>query len=323
MVTVLVIGGAGFVGSNMVRGAIKRGFKVRVLDDLSLGSLRNLAGLRDIEFTKGDVISEETVEKVTRGVDYIFHEAAASSSQMFVPDPRKGMDINLAGFLNVLHYASENCVKKVVYALTSSAYGNSPVPWKEDHLSLEKCPNVYAFSLLARAFFGKLYSESYGLDTLGLIYFSVYGPHERAKGQFANVISQFLWSMMRNEPPVLYGNGNQSRDFIHVDDVVEANFLAIEAKASGQVINIGTGVETTMNEIVDLLKKFLSKKTEPVYAPNPIVGYCYRTLADVYKADRVLRFKAKISIEEGIRLLVDFYRDKSGQAITACDKERD
>lgn len=304
--SVLVIGGAGFIGSNIVHMAISEGFSVRILDNMYTGSKSNLNGLR-VDLMEGDVRDPKVVDAATKNVDYVFHEAAASSSQMFVPDPREGMNINLQGFLNVLHYACRNEVDKVVYAMSSSAYGNLPTPWREVDLSLENCPNVYAYSLLARAFFGKLYSNSYGLDTLGLIYFSVYGAYEKAKNQYANVISQFLWAMMRNEAPVLYGDGNQSRDYVYASDVAEANLLAAKSKASGDMINIGSGVETTMNETVRIINELLNKDLKPVHAPNPIMGYCYRTLADVTKAKKVIGFRTKVSLEEGVRRLISFY----------------
>jgi len=302
----LVIGGAGFIGSNIVRKAIDRNLEVRVLDNMFTGSRSNLAAL-DVELVEGDVRNESVTDKATRDVDYVFHEAAASSSQMFVPNPKEGMDVNLTGFLNVLHSASKNGVRKVVYAVSSSLYGNAPVPWVEDNINLKDCPNAYAYSLLARSFFAKLYSDHQNLKSLGLIYFSVYGPYEKAKGNYANIISQFLWSMMKNDRPILYGDGNQTRDFIHVDDVAEANLLAAEANLTGEVLNIGTGVETSMRRVVDLLNQNLGTKSEPIYKPNPILGYCYRTLADTKKAERLLSFRAKVTLEEGLRSLLRFY----------------
>jgi UDP-glucose 4-epimerase len=226
---------------------------------------------------------------------------------MFVPDPREGMDVNFRGFLNVLHYSSKNGVERVVYAMSSSMYGNAPVPWKEEDLSIEACPNAYAYSLLARSFFGRFYSEHQSIKTLGLIYFSVYGPYEKAKGPYANIISQFLWAMAKGESPVLYGDGLQSRDFVHVDDVVEANFLAMQTAASGKLINIGSGKETSMKRIVELLNQYLGTSLKPNYAPNPIIGYCYRTLADTRQAHSLLSFLSRLSLEDGLRSLVRFY----------------
>jgi UDP-glucose 4-epimerase len=305
---VLVTGGAGFIGSNIAREASRRAFRVRVLDNLSLGSMNNFSGIDDLEFIKGDVRDEETIKNVTKDVDYIFHQASASSSPMFVPDPREGINLNLQGFQNVLEYAARNGAKKVVYAMTSSSYGNRPVPWKEADLSLSDCPSAYAFSLLTRSFLGKLYSEQRGLGTVGLVYFSVYGSYERAKGRFANVVSQFLWSMMKGQRPVLYGDGLQKRDFVHVSYVVEANFLAATSNSTGDFFNVGTGREASMSETVDMLNEYMKTSLKPVCVKNPISGYCYRTLADTSKAKKVLGFKAKVSLEEGLRSLIEFYR---------------
>jgi UDP-glucose 4-epimerase len=307
---VLVTGGAGFVGSNIAREASQRGFEVRVLDSLSLGSVNNLAEIKNVEFVKGDVMDEQTVKAVTKDVDYIFHEASASSSPMFVPDPRKGININLEGFQNVLEYAAQNNVKKVVYAMTSSSYGNMPVPWKESDLTLKNCPSAYAYSLYARSFLAKLYSEQRGLGTAGLVYFSVYGPYEQAKGRFANVVSQFLWLMKKGERPVLYGDGSQARDYVHVSDVVQANFLAATSKSTGDYFNVGTGREVSMIQTVDMLNDLMKTNLKPVCVENPIAGYCYRTLAATSKAEKVLGFKAKVTLEQGLRSLIEFYDER-------------
>ncbi len=308
---VLVTGGAGFIGSNIAREASKRGFEVRVLDNLSLGSIDNLTGIDKLEFVKGDVMDDQTVKRCMNGVELVFHQAAASSSPMFVPDPRKGINVNLEGFQNVLENAAQNNVKKVVYAMTSSSYGNMSVPWKESDLTLEGNPSAYAYSLYARSFLAKLYSEQRGLATAGLIYFSVYGPFEKAKGRFANVLSQFLWSMKNGERPVLYGDGTQARDYIHVSDVVEANFLAATPKSTGDYFNVGTGREVSMIQTVKMLNRLMGTKLEPLYVENPIVGYCYKTLADTGKAEKVLGFKAKITLDQGLRSIVQFYDGKN------------
>ena len=304
---VLVTGGAGFVGSNISREASRRGFEVRVLDNLSLGSMDNLAGMNNLEFIKGDVMDEQTVSRAMKDVDYAFHQAAASSSPMFVPDPRKGININLEGFQNVLEFAAQNNVKKVVYAMTSSSYGNLPVPWKESDLTLDSNPSAYAYSLYARSFLAKLYSEQRKLETTGLVYFSIYGPFEQAKGRFANVASQFLWAMKMGDRPVVYGNGLQARDYVHVSDVVEANFLAATSKSTGDFFNVGTGREISMIQTVEILNKIMGTKIEPLFVPNPIAGYCYKTLADTAKTKKVLDFKAKVKLEDGLRSAIQFY----------------
>ena len=308
---VLVTGGAGFIGSNIAQAALERGFCVRVLDNLSPGSLTNLKGL-DVEFVNGDVVNEKTVDNALKDVDYVFHEAATSSSPMFDVAPQRGVSVNIQGFLNVLHYGQKNGVQKVVYAMTSTMYGNTPSPWKETGASAERCPNMYAFSLFARSSLARIYKEQHGVQTVGLVYFSVYGPHERAKGKYANIISQFIWSMGHGERPILYGDGSQTRDFVHVHDVAEANLLAAESKISGEIVNVGSGKATAMNEVVEEINRLVEKKLEPIYMPNPIHGYVYHTLADTEKARQLLDFKPKISVKEGIGQLVSYYNSKNG-----------
>jgi UDP-glucose 4-epimerase len=310
MTSVLVTGGAGFIGSNIARECSRRGFTVRILDDLSLGSPDNLRDINNVKFIKGDVSDENMVSKAVKGVEYVFHQAAASSSPMFMPDPRRGVDVNLGGFLNVLESACREKVRKVVYASTSSIYGNRPIPWKESDMSLDDCPNSYAFSLLARDFFAKVFSRERGLHVVGLVYFSVYGPYEMPKGRYANIISQFIWAMKKGEIPVLFGDGSQSRDFVHVSDVVEANLLAAESKCGGEAINVGTGRSVSMKSAVEMLNQYMGLNIQPKHVPVPYAGYCYNTLADTEKAKRLLGFEAKISLERGLRSLIEFYESK-------------
>jgi UDP-glucose 4-epimerase len=304
---VLITGGAGFIGSNIARAASERGFEVRVLDDLSLGSQENLRGINTLEFIKGDVTDEKIVKQCMQDIDFVFHQAAASSSPMFIPDPRKGININLVGFQNVLECAARNNVKKVVYAMTSSSYGNLPVPWKESQLTLNSNPSAYAYSLYARSFLAKLYSEQRGLPTTGLVYFSIYGPFEQAKGRFANVASQFLWAMKTGNQPIVYGDGSQARDYVHVSDVVEANFLAANSKSTGDFFNVGTGQSISMLETVDILNDIMGANIKPKLVPNPIMGYCYRTLANTEKAEKILGFKAKTNLRTGLSSSIKFY----------------
>jgi nucleoside-diphosphate-sugar epimerase len=302
---ILVTGGAGFIGSNLAREAVERGWQVRVFDNFYLGSLENLSIIKkEIELIKGDIRDKKTIDAATRGVDYIFHQAAVSSSQMFVPDPSEGFSVNVQGFANLLFHAHKNGVQRVVYASTSSIYGDLPTPHRED-MFIKSCPNHYAASKLASEYLAKAHTLEHGLETVGLRYFSVYGPGEEKKGKYANMVSQFLWVMRNGEPPVIYGDGSQTRDFTYVKDVVEANFLAMKKKhASGEVFNIGTGRSVTINEVVALLNKHLGKNLKPKYIRNPIRNYVYHTLADTEKAKNLLGFEARVPLEKGIEMLV-------------------
>lgn len=303
-------GGAGFIGANIVRLAKEKNYSVRVLDNLSTGSKRNIRDL-DVDFVNGEVTDPKLAFEATKGVRYVFHQAAVSASPQFAPDPTEGLRVNIVGFSNVLTAAAKNHVEKFVYAMTSSMYGNSPVPWTEDSLLASSVPNVYASSLLTRAYVAKQVEADTGLKTVGLVYFSVYGRYEAAKKNYANIVSQFLWSIKSGQSPILYGDGSQTRDFVNALDVARANLAAAESDYSGGYVNVGTGKEVSMKEVVTKLEKILGKEVNPVYRPNPIYGYCYRTRADTRKATKMIGFSAKVGFEDGLHDLADFYKGET------------
>jgi len=273
-----------------------------------LGKSDNLEDvIEDIELIRGDVRDEKAVKKATSDIDYIFHEAAISSSQMFVPYPDLGISVNLQGFSNILRCAHENGVKRVVHASTSTIYGSLPTPHREDY-HIERCGNFYSMTKFAAEHLAKTFTAERGLETVGLRYFSVYGPGEKHKGKYANLITQFVWGMKKGERPVIYGDGKQTRDFIHVEDVARANLLAATKKgASGEVINVGTGRPVAVNDATELLNRYLGTDMKPIYKPNPITGYVYRHQADTTKAKRLIGFKAKIRFEKGLKMLIECY----------------
>ncbi|MGQ4891996.1 MAG: NAD-dependent epimerase/dehydratase family protein [Candidatus Njordarchaeia archaeon] len=311
---ILVTGGAGFIGSHIVGELLKYNHFVVALDNLYLGTADNLrvfSGLQQngVVFVKGDVRDFDLISKVVReyGIEAVSHQAAVSSAPMFVPDPREGVDANIRGFLNILEAARRFDIGKVVYASTSSIYNVLPPPHREDmHVQPR---TFYEYSLWMREHAAKIYYDLYGIETIGLRYFSIYGPREQHKGRYANIVSQFLWKMLKGEAPVIFGDGSQTRDFTFVKDVAEANILALEKKGlGGEVFNVGTGKETTFNEVVELLNKHLGTNIQPKYEPNPIKNYVYRTQADTSKAKRLLGFEAKTDLETGIRIIIDYYR---------------
>ncbi len=304
----LVTGGAGFIGSNIVKAALKKGWEVSVLDNFFLGKSHNLDDVsKEITLVKADVRDEKAVRKATKGVDYVFHQAAVSSSQMFVPYPDLGISVNVQGFANLLRCCHENGVKRVVHASTSTIYGALPTPHREDYY-IERCGNFYAMTKFTAEHLAKTFTAEKGLETVGLRYFSVYGPGETHKGKFANLITQFVWGMKKGERPVIYGDGKQTRDFVYAGDVAKANLLAAEAKAaSGQVVNVGTGNPVPVNEATRLLNKHLGTHLEPVYKPNPITGYVYKHQADVSKAKKLIGFKAEVPFAEGLKMLIKCY----------------
>jgi len=294
---VIVTGGCGFIGSNLVERLVKDGYSVVVFDNLHTGSLRNIEGL-DVEFY--DEPYSKMVEIVPEA-DVIFHLGIPSSSPMYKENPRLvGEAINDA--IEIFESAKKyGC--KVVYASSSSIYNGNKVPFREDmpiYVTDYYTECRYAIERLA-----KLYNILHGVKSVGLRFFSIYGPKEKFKGRYANIISQFLWAMLRDESPVIFGDGTQTRDFTHVYDVVDALLLAWKKDFECEIFNVGTGVAHSFNEIVDILNSILGKNIRPIYKPNPIKNYVYHTLADTTKAEKLLGFKAKISLEEGIQSLIE------------------
>lgn len=300
---ILVTGGAGFIGSNIANKMSKqKDTSVVAMDDLSLGTPTNL--LPSVKFVKGSVRDYELTLEVTKGCDYIFHEAAKSSSPMFKDDPRKGVEINTLGFMNVMESAKRNSVKKVIYASSSSIYNGLPVPFKESQIPAPK--TFYEASFHCRETLAKSYYLENDVSSIGLRYFSVYGPNEKHKGKFANNISQFIWSIKSGESPVLYGDGRQTRDFVYVDDVVEANSLSLrsEEKEFG-IYNVGTGVATSFSKIVEIINENLGTCIEASYVDIPIKNYVLETKADISLAKSELGYDPKWrAVEDGIKMLI-------------------
>ena len=292
---IIVTGGCGFIGSNLVERLVKDGYSVVVFDNLHTGNLENIKGL-DVEFFN------EPYSKLTDLVpkaDVVFHLGIPSSSPMYKENPRLvGEAINDA--IEIFEYAKKTGCK-VVYASSSSIYNGNKIPYREDmpiYVTDFYTECRYAIERLA-----KLYNILYGVKSVGLRFFSIYGPKERYKGKYANIVSQFLWAMQRDEPPIIFGDGTQTRDFTHVYDAVDALILAWKKDFECEIFNVGTGVAYSFNEVVELINKILGKNIKPIYKPNPIKNYVYHTLADTTKAERMLGFKAKISLEEGLASL--------------------
>jgi len=293
---VLVTGGCGFIGSNLVERLVKEGHSVTVFDNLSTGNLRNIEGL-DARFLNEPYIK---LTDLAPHMDVIFHIGMPSSSPMYKRNPNLvGEAINDA--IDILEYAKkQGC--KVVYASSSNIYNGNKVPYREDmpiYVTDYYTECRYAIERLAR-----LYSVLHGVRSVGLRFFSVYGPKEQYKGGYANVVSQFLWSLQKDEAPVIYGDGSQTRDFTHVSDVVDGLILAWKKEFGCEIFNVGTGKSYSFNQVVEIINRLLGKNVEPVYKPNPIRNYVQDTLADTNKAEEILGFKAKTALEEGLRALV-------------------
>jgi len=303
---VVVTGGAGFIGSNIVLRLVELGHEVTVLDNFSLGIEKNISSVRkQINIIKGDLLNEKLVRNAFKGADIVFNEAAASSSPMFFKNLKEAVSVNVEGFINVLNAARDNGVKKMIYASTSVVYGNRNQPLSEE-MPLQPS-NFYAASKLMNEHLARIFGQEYGLETVGFRYMSVYGPNEESKGIYANLVSQFLWAMRKNEQPVIYGDGKQTRDFIYVKDVVEANILAMESKKKmmGEIFNIGTGRCWSLNELIGILNKFLKKSIKPKYIEMPIKNYMASQLSDNKKINSVLGFKPKYMLEDGIKDMIN------------------
>ena len=302
---ILVTGGAGFIGSNIVE-KLSEEHDVIVLDDLYLGNKKNVDGYH-AEFVKDSVIDAELVNKLCKQCDYVFHNAAMSSSPMFKEQPKLGMEVNIIGFMNVMKAALDNGMKRVVYASTSSMYNGNALPFSENQPITAK--TFYEASFRTREIVAQTYYYENNLSSIGLRYFSVYGPRELHKGQYANNISQFLWDMMEGKTPLIYGDGTQRRDFTFVRDVVSANILAMTSNINFGIFNVGTGIGTSFNALVALTNNALGTSIEPRYIENPLKNYVHDTIADLSLISKSLGYNPQWTLEKGIKFLIDYYRN--------------
>lgn len=297
--TALVTGGAGFIGSNLVEELVGRGEDVIVLDNLHTGSLKNLEGL-DVEIV---TMSCNDIPRLDVNADMIFHLGIPSSSPMYRENPfLVGESLN--GFVAVMELA-RRCGARVVYASTSSLYNGLEPPHHEGMPI--KVTDHYTEARFAMERIAELYGKLSGVSSLGLRFFSVYGPREESKGRYANMVTQFLWGIMRKETPVIYGDGSQTRDFIYVEDVVRALMLAMDSDYTG-VLNVGTGRSHSFNDVIRTLSRMLGVEIRPRYIENPIRNYVQHTLADTRAAAEVLGFRAEHDLESGIAGLIRYYR---------------
>jgi len=308
MTKYLVTGGAGFIGSNIVEELVRRGEKVSVIDSFITGSRENLAPFRNrIELIEGDIRDRKALVKALKGVDYVIHQAALRSVPKSVDDPFTTNDINVFGTLNLLVASKAAGVKRVVYASSSSAYGDTnKFPQKETDLPVPISP--YGVSKLAAENYCITFAKTFGLETVSLRYFNVFGPRQNPESKYSAVIPAFLFTMMKGESPVVEWDGKQSRDFTYVGNVVEANLKAcVVPKISGEVFNVACGMTTSVIDIVRELNKILKTDVKPHYAPKRH-GDVRKTYADISKLKRLLRIKKFTKFEEGLRLTVEWFR---------------
>jgi UDP-glucose 4-epimerase len=305
----LVTGGAGFIGSNICNRLVSDGCFVRVVDNLLTGKKTNLAGILDkIEFIKADMGDENVARTAMKDIDMVLHQGALPSVPRSVDDPAATHRHCVDATFTLLLAARDAKVKRFVYASSSSAYGDTPtLPKVETMLPSPLSP--YAAAKLAGEYYCSVFYNVFGLQTISLRYFNVFGPHQDPTSQYAAAIPAFVMSILKDKPPTIYGDGEQSRDFTYVDNVVEANLLAATArKTAGEVINIACGQAVTVNEIIEMINKILGKNIKPIYAaPRP--GDVKHSLADISLAKKLIKFKPKVSFRQGLEKAIGWYRE--------------
>jgi UDP-glucose 4-epimerase len=313
MSTYLITGIAGFIGSSLARAVLAQGDQVRGIDNLSTGKLKNLSEiLEQIDFREADLLDFNAVQAASRDVDFVFHEAAIASVPRSVNDPLESNRVNIDATVNLLIAARESKVKRVIYAASSSAYGDTPTLPKHEDMTPDPI-SPYAVAKLASEYYMKSFWRCYGLETVSLRYFNIFGQRQDPTSPYSGVLAKFIAQMLKGEQPTIFGDGTQSRDFTYVENVVNANLLACKTPASevaGRVFNVGTGRRIGLNETFRVLKKLIVFQGEVKYAPER-AGEVKHSLADLSLAERHLGYKPTVDFEEGLRRTVEWYR---GQA---------
>jgi len=306
----LVTGGAGFIGSHICERLVRDGHTVRVLDDFSSGKEENLVDFgADVELIRGDIRDVDIVKRATKGVDVVFHEAALGSVPRSVADPVTTHEVNITGTLNVFLAARDAGVKRVVYASSSSVYGETPELPKRETMAPQPL-SPYALSKLAGEHYAAVFKHIYDFEIVALRYFNIFGPRQDPESQYAAVIPRFITALLEGRPPVVYGDGGQSRDFTFVDNVVEANLLAAESQAAaGQAFNVACGGRYTLLELLDQLKQILGSSIEPVHE-EARAGDVRDSQASIDAAVKTLNYKVSVGFDEGLRKTVAWYQGR-------------
>lgn len=305
----LVTGGAGFIGSNIVEELLKQNARVRVLDNFATGKRENLEPFKSkIEFLELDICNLSDLKVAMKGVQFVFHQAAIPSVPKSILDPINSHNVDLTGTLHVLWAAKQAGVKRVVYAGSSSAYGDSPILPKREDLPAKPI-SPYGLMKYSGEEYCRLFNSLYGLETVSLRYFNVFGPRQDPSSQYSGVLSRFISGMLRGESPTILGDGEQSRDFTYVANVVRGNLLACQAvEAAGKMYNIACGRSVTLNQVVDSLNKLLGTDIPSTYA-SPRVGDIQHSLADISRAAKDLKYTPLVDFDTGLKLTVEWYRE--------------
>ena len=308
MAVYVVTGGGGFIGSHIVEELLRRGETVRVVDNFSTGKRKNLATFQPTpEIIEADISEARNLAGIFRGADYVIHQAAIPSVPKSILDPLKSHRANVDGTLNVLNACRESGVKRVVYASSSSLYGDSrTLPKHEEMMPNPLSP--YGAQKLFGEIYCKVFTKSYGLETVSLRYFNVFGPRQDSTSQYSGVLALFIPAVLQNRRPTIYGDGLQSRDFTYVQNVVEANLLACQAPGvSGEAFNVACGDRITLNSMLEQVNSITGKDIAPIYA-EPRSGDIKHSQADISKARKLLNYEPKVSFAEGLGRTIEWYR---------------
>ncbi len=305
----LVTGAAGFIGRSITQRLLQEGHSVRGIDNFSTGKHENLEGLDGLEFIEGDITDPAAMEKACDGIEVVFHEAALASVPRSVKDPIASNHANVTGTMQVLEAARRAEVRRVVYAASSSAYGDTPTLPKRENM-LPKPISPYAVSKLTGEYYMQSFYQVYGLETVSLRYFNVFGPYQDPNSQYSGVLAKFIPQMLKGDVPTIYGDGEQSRDFTFIENVVNANLLAATGEAdkvAGKMFNVATGSRVTLNETVEVLRQ-ITGYMGPVNHTTERTGDVKHSLADIAAAREALGYEPDIDFQEGLRRTVEWYR---------------
>jgi UDP-glucose 4-epimerase len=304
----LVTGGAGFIGSNICKRLVSQDCFVRVVDNLLTGKKSNLAGVIDkIEFIQADMGDSEVAQSAMKDIDVVFHEGALPSVPVSIDDPAATHKHCVDATFTLLLAARDAGIKRFVYAASSSAYGDAPTSPKVETMPASPL-SPYAVAKLTGEYYCSVFCKIFGLETVSLRYFNVFGPYQDPASQYAAAIPAFVTAILKDESPTIYGDGEQSRDFTYIDNVVDANLLAARAKhTQGEVVNIACGQAVTVNEIIDIINNLLGKSVKSTYTP-PRPGDVKHSLADITAAKNLIDYKPKVSFNDGLRLAIDWYK---------------
>jgi len=308
MTNYLVTGGAGFIGSHLTEKLVRLGAHVRVLDNLSTGKRSNLEPILDsIELVEGDVRDPDQCIEACRGIEVVFHQAALPSVPVSLERPRDSHDCNINGTFNLLLGAKQQKVRRVVYAASSSVYGDAPEPLKHEKIiAAPKSP--YAVQKYTGELYGKAFYECYGLETISLRYFNVFGARQNPKSQYAAAIPAFITAILNDEPPTVYGDGEQTRDFTYIDNVVAGNLLAAKIEHThGESINLACGERISINDTIAKINRLLGKQIQARYVDTR-AGDVKHSRADITLAKQVLGFEIQVNFEQGLKRTIDYYR---------------